>query len=158
MNNNVTSAGNETDSRTKDELLPSAPLAANPVLAAVLPLTLTKKWFDMINAGVKLEEYREIKSYWFSRLVFQHLDVIKYVGIRDAKVNEDIIRLCNDAFWSKTFCFKPFDFVEFTNGYSKNAPKIKVECKGIQINTGKSEWGAVNDQKYFVIKLGTVTA
>ena len=123
-----------------------------------LHLKLKKKWFDLILSGEKKEEYREIKSYWFSRLVFHHLDVIKYVGIRDAKVNEDIIRLCNDAFWSKVFGFKPFDFVEFTSGYSKNAPKIKVECKGIEINTGMSEWGAVNGQKYFVIKLGSVTA
>lgn len=136
----------------------SAILEQNGLLAAVLPLTLTKKWFDMIKSGVKLEEYREIKSYWFSRLVFRPLDVIKYVGIRDAKVNEDIVRLCNDAFWSKTFGFKPFDVVEFTNGYSRNAPKIRVECKGIEISTGKKEWGAVEGQKYFVIKLGAVIA
>ena len=36
MNNNVTSAETKVDSSTKDELLPSAPLAANPLLAAVL--------------------------------------------------------------------------------------------------------------------------
>ena len=129
----------------------------NTVFPAVLPLTLTKKWFDMIKSGAKTEEYREIKSHWFSRLVFRHLDVIKYVGIRDASINEDIIRLCNDDLWSKTLGFKPFDFVAFTNGYSKNAPKINVECKGIEINTGKTEWGAVDGQKYFVIKLGAVT-
>ena len=151
-------ARTEADSSTTAAQLPSANLAQNPMLPAVLCLTLTKKWFDMIKAGVKLEEYREIKSYWFSRLVFRPLDVIKYVGVRDAKVNEDIVRLCNDAFWSKTFGFKPFDFVEFTNGYSKNAPKIKVECKGIEIGVGRGEWGAFEDTKYFVIKLGAVIA
>jgi hypothetical protein len=36
MNNNVTSAGTEVDSSTKDELLPSAPLAANPMVSAVI--------------------------------------------------------------------------------------------------------------------------
>lgn len=35
MNNNITSAGTEVDSSTKDELLASAPLAASPVLPAV---------------------------------------------------------------------------------------------------------------------------
>ena len=32
MNNNVTSADTKVDSSTKDELLSSAPLAANPIL------------------------------------------------------------------------------------------------------------------------------
>ena len=36
MNNTVTSAGTEVEISTKAELLPSAPLAANPMLAAVL--------------------------------------------------------------------------------------------------------------------------
>ena len=34
----------------------------------ILHLTLKKKWFDMILAGVKPEEYREIKPYWNKRL------------------------------------------------------------------------------------------
>lgn len=34
----------------------------------ILHLTLKKKWFDMIAAGEKLEEYREIKPYWVRRL------------------------------------------------------------------------------------------
>lgn len=140
------------------KLRTSSPTIANAVLPAVLPLALKKKWFDMVKAGVKLEEYREIKSYWFLRLVFRPIDVIKYIGVRDAKVNEDIAKLCNDAFWSKTFGFKPFDFVEFKNGYSKNAPRIKVECLGIEIKEGKPEWGAVAGQKYFTIKLGAVLA
>lgn len=29
----------------------------------IVPLTLKKKWFDMIASGEKLEEYREIKPY-----------------------------------------------------------------------------------------------
>lgn len=34
----------------------------------VLPLTVSKQWFDMIAAGKKTEEYREIKPYWIKRL------------------------------------------------------------------------------------------
>lgn len=30
----------------------------------ILYLTLKKQWFDMINDGIKTEEYREIKPYW----------------------------------------------------------------------------------------------
>lgn len=38
---------------------------------ATLHLPLKREWFEMIKAGVKLEEYRECKNYWiyrFSRL------------------------------------------------------------------------------------------
>ena len=35
----------------------------------ILHLTLKKKWFDMILAGIKIEEYREIKPYWRKRLL-----------------------------------------------------------------------------------------
>ena len=34
----------------------------------VLTLTVSKKWFDMIVAGEKTEEDREIKPYWIKRL------------------------------------------------------------------------------------------
>lgn len=30
----------------------------------ILRLTICKKWFVMIIAGTKKEEYREIKAYW----------------------------------------------------------------------------------------------
>lgn len=33
-----------------------------------LHLTIKKKWFDMITSGEKIEEYREIKAYWKTRL------------------------------------------------------------------------------------------
>lgn len=34
----------------------------------VLKLVVSKQWFDMIAAGEKTEEYREIKPYWIKRL------------------------------------------------------------------------------------------
>lgn len=34
----------------------------------VLTLTVSKQWFDLIKAGEKTEEYREIKGYWVKRL------------------------------------------------------------------------------------------
>lgn len=35
----------------------------------ILALTVSKQWFDMIIAGKKTEEYREIKGFWMSRLL-----------------------------------------------------------------------------------------
>ena len=35
----------------------------------ILDLPLKAKWYDMIESGVKPEEYREIKPYWEKRLI-----------------------------------------------------------------------------------------
>ena len=42
----------------------------------MLVLPIKKKWFDMIKAGEKLEEYREIKPYYKKRLLnyFEYSD------------------------------------------------------------------------------------
>lgn len=34
-----------------------------------LHLPLKAKWYNMIESGVKTEEYREIKLYWINRLI-----------------------------------------------------------------------------------------
>lgn len=50
----------------------------------ILNLTLKKKWFDMILSGEKTEEYREIKSYWISRLMtgndFKDIEYIRFTN------------------------------------------------------------------------------
>jgi hypothetical protein len=44
----------------------------------VLHLTLKKKWFDMIDAGIKTEEYRELKDYWITRLHNRDYDEVQF--------------------------------------------------------------------------------
>lgn len=44
----------------------------------ILYLTLKKQWFDLINSGVKTEEYREIKSYWEKRLGNNNYDIVEF--------------------------------------------------------------------------------
>ena len=51
----------------------------------VLELTLNKKWFDLIEKGVKTEEYREVKRYWIVRL----LSNIEYI----TKIWKDWIKI-----------------------------------------------------------------
>tara|TARA_R110002124_G_scaffold283449_2_gene459515 strand:- start:32857 stop:33261 length:405 start_codon:yes stop_codon:yes gene_type:complete len=103
----------------------------------VLTLTLKKKWFDMIAKGIKKEEYREIKDYWINRLTEDKS--ICQMGNSDFVVND-----------------RKFDKVLFKNGYSKDAPTMIVECKGIETTTGKTEWGAEEGEHYFVIRLGKI--
>ena len=43
-----------------------------------LYLTLKKQWFDMINDGIKTEEYREIKPYWVKRLEGRKYDIVEF--------------------------------------------------------------------------------
>lgn len=85
----------------------------------------------MLLAGIKKEEYREIKKYWATRLT-------------------------GTPFSGGDFPpdFKKFDFVQFTNGYGNKRPQVAFKCEGIGINTGKKEWGAKHKKLYYVIKVG----
>jgi len=94
-----------------------------------LHLTLKKKWYDMIASGEKKEEYRENKQYWRTRLQ------------RNSSLG---------------MITKEFDVVVFKNGYSKNAPTIKVECKGVSTGKAKPEWSDNHQGEVFVIKLGNI--
>ena len=92
-----------------------------------LILPLKKKWFNMIKAGVKKEEYRELKDYWFGR--FYH------------SVTPD-----------GTSC--KYDRIVFTLGYPKsNDTERRLSFKNpkIRIGAGKPEWGAEPGKNYFVI-------
>ena len=86
----------------------------------ILDLPLKKEWYEMIESGVKTEEYREIKPYWDKRLM------------------RDKWNFCTDS-----LCHIPqkFDAVKFSYGYTKRT--ITFECKGITIGKGKPEWGAL---------------
>jgi hypothetical protein len=72
----------------------------------ILHLTLTKKWFEMIASGEKLEEYRELKPYWVKRLT-NELGCVKF----------DIIRFKNG--YAKNAPSMDVEFVETTTGYGK---------------------------------------
>lgn len=94
-----------------------------------LHLVLKYKWFDMIEAGIKKEEYREMKKFWEQRLT---------TGI------------------GNSFDFKDFDTVTFQRGYSKDCKKIIFECLDITVKYANPKWcekGAENEL-FYTIKLG----
>lgn len=99
----------------------------------VLTLPLKKKWFDLIKAGIKKEEYREVKPYYNSRFC-------EPLNSRIFKPGETGV--------------KTFDRLVFTLGYPKSTDKSRrLEFKNpkIRIGTGKPEWGAEPGKLYFVI-------
>ena len=115
--------------------------------ATVLRLTLKKKWFDMIKAGIKKEEYREVKRYWIQRLCNE----IEYETLND------MIQARRILYENREGVFKNFTHIEFKNGYSKDAPTMLVEFKGIRIGKAKPEWSDNWQGEVFAISLGLVT-
>ena len=73
-------------------------------MVKILHLTLFRKWFIEILKGKKKIEYRIVKPYWTKRLL-----------------DSDGIP-------------KKYEYIIFKNGYSKNAPEMKVEFLGIRKN------------------------
>lgn len=114
----------------------------------ILHLTLKKKWFDMILSGVKKEEYREIKMYWWKRLV-QCGEC--YDNLEDSLNN----KLADPSNWELIMA-KDYDFIEFKNGYSKTARKMIVIWEGVTTGIPKPEWSDGDTKKRFKIKLGQI--
>ena len=99
-----------------------------------LHLVLKRKWYDMIDSGIKTEEYREIKPYWEKRL----LDYKSLSDIDDAPHHFP----------------RGYKKVVFCLGYQRNAPSMAFEVRDICFGKGKPEWGAPTDKEVFIIKLG----
>ena len=136
-----------------------------------LQLSLKKQWFEMTRDGIKTEDYREITPYWVSRLfkypeifnVFTNscieckhrLDIENMVG---CGVKNENSMLCDiGKFEWNDHYFKPFDKTILTLGYpskSDTSRIIQFEHLGIEISTGREEWGAEPGKLYFVIKHG----
>lgn len=96
-----------------------------------LTRSLKKQWFDMIKAGIKKEEYREINRYWIARLVAA---MVPFTGT--------------------VLSFTDFGTIVFTLGYPKaddTERRLVFKNPRIRIGTGRPEWGAEPGRQYFVI-------
>lgn len=122
-----------------------------------LQLTLKKKWYDMILSGEKKEEYREIKPYWGTRLLYK----ISFPKVGFMWPWPDVID-GDYSFknWKEATggapAFSDFKQVQFTNGYRSDSRTMLREIESISIGEGRTEWGAEAGKKYFVIKLKTL--
>ena len=110
----------------------------------VLHLVLKSKWYDMIEIGIKKEEYREVKPYWIKRLCDEF-----YTDERCVTCIQDRCLECLHKF-NRYEC-KHYDAVCFSYGYTKR--KMVFEIKEISIGKGNPKWGAP-DKEVFVIKFG----
>ena len=127
----------------------------------ILKLTLVRVFYDQILAGTKKIEYREIKPYWFERLVHGHdLLFLKYTGWQYKKHPEKygaILEIIERYLGDLTI--RQFDAIEFKNGYASTSPSFLIECKNIHIGPGNPDCGiATENGKYFCIELGDLIA
>ena len=127
-----------------------------------LQLSLKKQWFEMTKAGIKTEDYREITPFWACRLLGQtqafwagylgyNSKNKRCYGFKDQSSIDHIVAKCKG--------FKPFDINTMTLGYPKSTDLkriLKLRHKGIEIRTGKPEWGAEPNKLYFVIMHGDI--
>lgn len=89
----------------------------------ILHLTLKKKYFDAIALGKKQLEFREIKTYWTTRLFDKQGKAIK------------------------------FDEIHFRNGYRKTSPFMRVKWNGWNIHEkGTVQFYALDVRKILEIK------
>lgn len=96
---------------------------------AKLNLILKREWYDLIEQGIKKEEYRELKQFWNKRFINGQI-----------KIGGQL--------------YKPSEiFITFQLGY-RNPKFMHFECTGYEIRNGRSEWGAEPNNKYHVLKLG----
>lgn len=128
-----------------------------------LTLTIKKQWFDMIADGVKPEEYRDIKPYYASRLLYLKstpplkgdLSYVKgyiFHAVLDELLNDSL----EEANESLKRVLGKIDTLLLRNGYSSSSPTLLVELKDVKIGEGNYLWGAEPNKRYFILKLGRI--
>lgn len=119
--------------------------------STTLTLSLKRKWFDLIQSGVKLEEYREIKPHYIRQFI--KFGPLKNAAIQEYNMykgfDEGVINGIEDELRGLRY-----DTLEFTLAYPSRTETDKwlvFKNPRIRIDTGYPEWGAEPDKLYFVI-------
>ena len=126
-----------------------------------LHLNLRKKWFDMILNGIKLTEYRSIKTYYLSRIVdFKTMHWSDKQDFYEASYGypEELANDIINHLQRNEIDFLPYKTITFSNGMKPIdiLPRFEIELKNIEIDTGKPEWGAKDQELYFCLNLGEI--
>ena len=89
----------------------------------MLTLPIKKQWFDMIKDGDKMEEYRTFSEYYKTRF---------------------------RSVWGYPSYWNEKHDVILKNGYASDAPRLLIKAS-LAFRTGRAEWGAKPNEKYFVL-------
>lgn len=101
----------------------------------ILDLPLKKEWYNMIESGVKTEEYREKKKFWAKRICSESVE-----DLTSSKCSGCPFGKCSE-----------YTHVNFRYGYTTRT--MLFELKSIHIGVGNPEWGAP-EEEVFILKLG----
>lgn len=105
----------------------------------MLVLPIKRNWLDMIVAGEKLEEYRDITDYWTKRFVNLLGESEDHTKIIVDNLRKDRIRKECEV------CLQ--------NGYNPDGSPQAIVKVTLKIGTGRQEWGAVPGVEYFVLSI-----
>ena len=108
----------------------------------MLTLPIKKKWFDMIVAGEKKEEYRDIKPYYDTR----NFTLLGCIWENNELIKSPLPELQRETVQK----------IAFRNGYSKNAPTIIANCE-LKAGKGREDWGAEPEKTYYILSIKSVT-
>lgn len=126
------------------------------VMPSVLNLTLKKQWFDLIKSGQKVEEYREIKTYWVRRL-FDYPQDMEW-AVEEEMVEDMLNPLRRHRSLGEMYKFfgvspKGYRIVRFRNGYRSDSPVIEKRLRKITIGQGDINRGAPANTQVFILEL-----
>lgn len=123
----------------------------------VLTLSVKKEWFNLIKAGEKREEYREIKSYWVSRLFYDGACKLPPNVVR--KLTSSIVKYGDTEQFEEdnkdiVISFVPYTHVLFINGYGDDKPRVEKEIEWIDIDIPRKGWCPDDflGKEFFVIR------
>lgn len=113
-----------------------------------LDLVLKGEWYDMIESGVKTEEYRQVKPYWCKRLT--GLARCCRYSLPSSEEGQRICQMSGLACHSGNEI--QYDKVRFRRGYTKQNMTFAIDS--MRLGYGKTEWGAPDGEYVFIISIG----
>ena len=127
-------------------------------------LNLKKEWFDMIHSGKKCAEYRALTPYFCERLLLingkqkkKSFWEIFFLFCDNKMIKASIKELRMHSKKGRLIQFKDFDTITFSNGYAKDRKQFEILFYDTIISQGNTNWGAVEDETYFTLLLGSIT-
>lgn len=130
-----------------------------PMLGAVLHLTLVRKWFDKHLAD-KNEEYREITPYWCNKLLTWDGEVKPqkfWANRMDDFYDKNAIEAIEHYTMENRIEKRKYSKITFSNGMKpiEILPRFDRSFTRLRIGTGNREWGGT-DEQVFILKCGKV--
>ena len=116
-----------------------------------LKLVMKRKWYDMIENGVKKEEYRDITAYYIKR-------IFRFKSF-DGTMTTDSARFLESRPAMLKYMIKSGELVQrhdrvtMFDGYEKDRRR-QTFMFDVSIGCGHERWGAEPGKEYIVLSLG----